>query len=67
MKDDELWKEIGIEFPKDFVLCQEDWKDFYVTLSAFKYRALWRQGIDPLDIITPTGKIIRNKRSQRGG
>ena len=31
MEDYELFKEIGIEFPKDFVFTKEDWKDFFVT------------------------------------
>lgn len=66
MKDFEYLKQVGIALPKDFVLSKDDWKDFYVTLAEFKYRILTRQGIDPLDIITPTGKRIPNKKSERG-
>jgi len=63
----ELFTEIGISFPKDFIFSKDDWKDFYITLSKFKHRALKRQGIDPLDITLPTGRIIKNRRSERGG
>ena len=66
MKNYELFKEIGIEFPKDFVFTKEDWKDFFATLSSFKHRTFKRHGLDPLDIITPTGRMLRNKRSERG-
>lgn len=66
MKDYEYLKQVGIEFPKDFIFTQDDWKDFYTTLSEFKYRAFKRHGLDPLDIVTPTGRIIRNKTSERG-
>ena len=66
MNDSEYLKQVGIEFPKDFVFTQDDWKDFYFTLSEFKYRVMRRHGLDPLDIVTPSGRILPNKRSERG-
>jgi len=67
MEDYELFKETGINFPKDFVFTKEDLKDFYVALSQFKYRTLMRHGIDPKDIIAHIERRILNKRTERGG
>ena len=66
MEDYDLFKEIGIEFPRDFVFTKEDWKDFFVTLSKFKFRTLKRHGIDNRDIITGTGRVIPYRKSERG-
>ncbi|MBC8460493.1 MAG: hypothetical protein H8D67_21120 [Deltaproteobacteria bacterium] len=55
MNDYEYLKQVGIEFPKDFVFTQNDWKDFYRTLSEFKCHVMRRQGLDP--IVTPSGWI----------
>ena len=67
MRDYEYLRQIGINFPKDFVFTKDDWKDFYRTLSEFKFRVLQRHGIDALDITTPTGRIIPNRGNERGG
>jgi len=67
LNDYEYLKQVGIEFPKGLVFTQDDWKDFHRTLSEVKYRVMRRHGLDPLDIVTPSGRILPNKRSERGG
>lgn len=60
MSDIEYLKQVGIEFPKDFTFTQQDWKDFYTTLSSFKIRCFKRKGLDPTEPKYPY------KRSERG-
>jgi len=41
--DIEALKEIGIDFPKDFVFSKHDWIDLFRTLARFKFRVMQRR------------------------
>lgn len=44
------------EVPNYFVFPADNWKEFYATLADFNNRVCKQHGLDPLDIVTPTGQ-----------
>ena len=68
MKDWEFLKQVGIEIPRQITLTKDEWKDLYATMAEFKGRVMRNHGYHPKDTFHPTtGKLIKHKRSKRGG